>query len=42
MAILDNAHPKMGVAASKLVGVVDKRGRGRNIFRAQTVEHLPL
>jgi hypothetical protein len=32
MAILDNAYPIMGVAISKLVGVVDKRGSGRKIF----------
>jgi hypothetical protein len=33
MAILDNAHP----VVSKLVGVVDKKGRGRKRFRARFV-----
>jgi hypothetical protein len=34
IAILDNAHPIMGVVASKLMGVVEK-GRGRNFFPAR-------
>jgi hypothetical protein len=36
MAILDNAHPIMGVAASKLVGMVDKKGAWPQKFRAQS------
>ena len=34
-------HHEMGVAALKLAGVVNKRGRGRKIFRARTVQHPP-
>jgi hypothetical protein len=41
MAILDNAHSIMGVAASKLVGVVDKKGRGPKIF-ARKQSSTPL
>jgi hypothetical protein len=38
MAILDNAHPIMGVAVSKLVGVVEKISP---TLRLQTVKHPP-
>ena len=41
MAILDNAHPIMGVAASKLVNVVDKK-KGWPQFRVQKVKHPPF
>ena len=39
--ILDNAHPIMGVASSKLVGVVNKKGRGRKFF-ARKQSSTPL
>jgi hypothetical protein len=39
MAILDNAHPIMGVAISKLVGVAEFFSRA---LCAQTVKHPTL
>ena len=35
-----HAHHEMGVAALKLAGVVNKSGRGREIFCTRTVQYL--